>query len=222
MLLFPTDLASFIEIIRQNGDVVYSLMFTYASSHSLILALFGGYAAHSGALNFSGVIAACWAGSFFSDIIRFWIGRRFGGRLFKRFPRIERMVKLAAALSEKHSVWMILLHRYPHGIRGVAALAYGMSKLSWPKFLALNFVAAGLWALAVVSAGFAFGGLSEKVLSDASSSLGMVTLIFFLGLSWLLGKKFEAAAERELADQKAKAVALSPVRKRMRKWAKAG
>ena len=37
-----------------------------------------------------------------------------------------------------------------------------------------------------------------------------------------LKKKFEAAAERELAEQKAKAVALSPVRKRMRKWAKTG
>ncbi len=38
---------------------------------------------------------------------------------------------------------MILFHRYPHGIRGVAAFAYGLSRLPWSTFLALNFVAAG-------------------------------------------------------------------------------
>ena len=48
-LLFPTDLTSFLELIRQNGDAAYILMFAYATSHSLLLALFAGYAAYSGA-----------------------------------------------------------------------------------------------------------------------------------------------------------------------------
>ena len=45
-MLFPTDLASFLELIRQHGDAAYSLMFAYAASHSLLLALFAGYAAY--------------------------------------------------------------------------------------------------------------------------------------------------------------------------------
>ena len=49
-MLFPTDLTSFLDLIRQHGDAAYSIMFAYASSHSLLLALFAGYAAHSGAL----------------------------------------------------------------------------------------------------------------------------------------------------------------------------
>ena len=67
---------------------------------------------------------------------------------------------------------MILFHRYPHGIRGLAGFAYGMSPLSWPTFLAFNFVAAGLWSVAIVSAGYAFGRVSDKVLNDISSGLG--------------------------------------------------
>ena len=51
MTLYPTDLASFLELIRQNGDAAYSFMFAFASSHSLLLTLFAGYAAHSGALD---------------------------------------------------------------------------------------------------------------------------------------------------------------------------
>ena len=102
----------------------------------------------------------------------------------------------AARLADRHYVWMILLHRYPHGIRGVAGFAYGMSQLPWSTFLALNFVAAGLWSCAVVSAGYAFGQVSEKVMSDASSGLGLVMLLAFLGLSWVLSKKLERVAER--------------------------
>jgi len=49
--LFPTDLISFLDLIRQHGDAAYSLIFAYAASHSLLLALFAGYAAHSGRTN---------------------------------------------------------------------------------------------------------------------------------------------------------------------------
>ena len=62
--------------------------------------------------------------------------------------------------------------------------------------VALNFVAAGLWASVVVAAGYAFGQLSEKVMNDASSSVGIVMLVAFLGLSWLLSRKLERVVEK--------------------------
>ena len=195
-MLFPTDLASFLEIIRQNGDAAYSLMFAYATSHSLLLTLFAGYAAHSGALKLGALIAVCWFGSFAGDAVRFWIGRRYGARLLKKYPWLERNVRTAIKLADRHYLLMILFHRYPHGIRGIAAFAYGMSNLPWSTFLALNFIAAGLWSGAVVMAGYGFGQVSEKLMNDASSALGVVMLIAFLGLSWFLSKKLERLAER--------------------------
>jgi membrane protein DedA with SNARE-associated domain len=195
-VLFPTDLASFLEIIRQNGDAAYSLMFAYATSHSLLLALFAGYAAYSGALKLGTLIAVCWFGSFAGDAVRFWIGRRYGARLLKKYPWLERNVRTAIKLAGRHYLLMILFHRYPHGIRGIAAFAYAMSNLPWSTFLALNFVAAGLWSGAVVMAGYGFGQVSEKPMNDASSALGVVTLVAFLGLSWFLSKKLEQVAER--------------------------
>jgi len=195
-LPIPTDLASFLDLIRQHGNAAYSLMFAYAASHSLLLALFAGYAAHSGALNLWALVAVCWFGSFTGDTVRFWIGRRFGIGWLEGFPRAHRAILIATQLANRHHVWMILLHRYPHGIRGVAGFAYGISPLPWPTFLALNFVAAGLWTCAVLSAGYAFGRVSEKVMSDASSAIGLVMLIAFLGLSWLLSRKLERVLER--------------------------
>lgn len=197
-LPFPTDLPSLLELIRQHGDVVYSLMFSWAAWHSLVLTLFAGYAAHSGALNFGAVIGVCWFGSFTGDVIRFWIGRRFGTRWLasSSSSRITRAVQTAARLVDRHYVWMVLLHRYPYGIRGVAGFTYGVSQLPWPTFLALNFVAAGLWSCAVVSVGYAFGHASEKMMSDASSGLGVVMLAAFLGALWIVSKKLERVAER--------------------------
>jgi len=195
-VLFPTDLTSFLDLIRQHGDMAYSLMFAYAASHSLLLGLFGGYAAHAGAFGFGTLIVVCWVGSFFGDVIRFWIGRRYGARMFTSFPRLEKAVTTAARLTDRHYLWMIMIHRYPHGIRGVAAFAYGMSNLPWSTFLALNFIAAGIWSFAIVSAGYAFGQVSEKLMNDASSTLGLVMLIAFLGLSWVLSKRLERVVER--------------------------
>ena len=60
----------------------------------------------------------------------------------------------------------------------------------------LNFVAAGLWSCAVVFAGYAFGQFSEKAMKDMSSGLGVVLLVVFLGLSWVLSKRLERAIER--------------------------
>ena len=64
------------------------------------------------------------------------------------------------------------------------------------RSLWVNFAAAGLWSCALVSAGYAFGQLSEKVMSEASSGLGLVMLFTFLGLSWILSKKLDRVVER--------------------------
>jgi membrane protein DedA with SNARE-associated domain len=194
--LFPTDLASFLDIIRQHGDAAYSFVFVYAAGHSLLLTLLGGYAVHSGALDFYKLILVCWAGTFTGDVFRFWIGRRFGTRWLTSLPKLERFVQTAARLADRHYAWMILFHRFPNGIRSIAGVAYGISQLPWSTFLAFNFVAAGLWSCAVVSAGYAFGHVSEKVLSDASSGAALVLLAMFLGVSWFLSKKLERVAER--------------------------
>ena len=192
--MIPTDLGSFLDFIRQHGEAVYAFLTIYSMANSLLMALFAGYA---GALAYEKVLAACWIGTFAGDAIRFWVGRRFGTRWLVRFPRLQRAVETAAQLSGRHHVWMILIHRFPRIIRNVAGFAYGASALGWPRFLMLNFIAAGLWAGAVVSAGFGFGHLSEGAMSDALSVFGVVMLAVFLALTWFLTRRLERAAERQ-------------------------
>jgi membrane protein DedA with SNARE-associated domain len=190
------DLASFLDFIRQHGDAAYSFLAVYSMANSLLLALFAGYAAQAGALGYEQALAACWAGTFAGDVLRFWVGRRFGTRWLRGIPRLQRAVETAARLAARHHVWMILIHRYPRIIRNVAGFAYGASALSWPRFLVLNFIAAGLWAGIAVSAGYGFGFVSEKTMTDALSVFGIAMLVAFLALTWFLTRRLERVMER--------------------------
>lgn len=190
------DLASFLDFIRQHGDAVYSFLAVYSMANSLLLALFAGYAAQAGALGYEQALAACWAGTFAGDALRFWVGRRFGTRWLRGIPRLQRAVETAARLAARHHVWMILIHRYPRIIRNVAGFAYGASSLSWSRFLILNFIAAGLWAGVAVSVGYGFGFVSEKTMTDALSAFGIAMLVAFLALGWFLTRRLERAMER--------------------------
>ena len=91
---------------------------------------------------------------------------------------------------------MVFVHRYPNGLRGLAGFAYGMAGISWPRFLALNLVSAGIWSASVIGAGYSFGHLSEKMLGDAASGLGITLLAVFLAIAWLLSKKLQRVIER--------------------------
>jgi membrane protein DedA with SNARE-associated domain len=189
------DLTHIVGLIRQHGDIAYSFIFAYAASHSMLVVLLAGYTAHMGALDWGKLVLICWAGSCFGDVVRFWIGRRFGTRWLRSFPRLERAVQVAARLADRHYLWIPLIHRYPHGIRSVAGFAFGVSRLPSSTFHALNVVAAGIWALVIVSIGYGFGHLSEKTLSDAASNVSLATMLVFLGLFWFLSKRLERVAE---------------------------
>jgi membrane protein DedA with SNARE-associated domain len=190
------DLAHILDLIRQHGQAVYTFVFAYATSHGMIMALFAGYAAQTGALDVMTVLLACWSGSFVGDTVRFWVGRRFGTSWLRSWPRLENGLQKAARLVDRHYLWMPLVHRYPNGIRNLAGFAFGMSSLSWPVFLVLNFVSAGLWAGLTVFAGYAFGQISDKAMNDAASHVSLALLVVFLAAAWLLSKRLDRAIER--------------------------
>src|SRR3954465_15932826 len=120
MMLYPADLASFLDLIRQHGHTAYSFVFAFATSHSLLLTLFAGYAASSGVFGLGTLIIVCWLGSFTGYVVRFWIGRRFGTRWLGNFPRLERAVQIAARLAGPHFLLVIPFYLYPHGLPGRA------------------------------------------------------------------------------------------------------
>jgi membrane protein DedA with SNARE-associated domain len=192
-----TDLSQLIDAVRQHGDVVYAFIFAYAASHAMLMALFAGYAAQLGVLDLKLTIIHCFAGSFVGDTVRFWLARRYGDRLLARWPKVSAHAALVKRLVDRHAQWLPLIHRFPYGIRGLCAFAFGLSKMPWSLFLIVNLAGAAIWAVSMVLVGYAFGKVSDKVLGDTVSGLSLAMLIVFLALSWLLSRKLEQAIEAD-------------------------
>lgn len=187
------DLAQILEIIRSQGNLAYGFVASYAASNSLLLPLFAGYAVHMDALSFWPTVLAVWIGGIVGDELRFWMGRRFGGALFDSFPRLRKGVEKSARLIDHHHWWMMFVYRYPHGVRGFAGFAFGMSSMPRWRFTALNLPSAAIWAFTLVSIGYGFSEVSDKALGEVAGQAALVMLILFLAVAWYLSKRLDAA-----------------------------
>ncbi len=142
-------------------------------------ALAGGVLAHRQWLSIYAAVAAAIGGSCLVDQFWFHLSRHFRrNRIVRRLaerPAFARSLELI----ERHPVWFVLLFRFAYGLRAVAPVAIGASRLRARTFIPLNAIAAILW-----------GGL-------------------FTGLGYLAGPAFEAAEARWGSTIAAAAIAIS-------------
>src|SRR5262245_31959490 len=154
------DLSS---LIQSYGYGIVLLGVLLEGETVLVLA---GFAAHRGYLQLSLVIVAATVGSFLGDQGFFFLGRRYGDRLFPRFPTLESGTARFTQLLNRRSVMVILALRFLYGLRTVGPVAVGMSAVSWQRFLVLNLLGAIVWSAIFACLGYAFGNLAEALLGE--------------------------------------------------------
>ncbi len=125
-----------------------------------------GLAAHRGYLALPLVIAIGAVGGFLGDVIGFIVGRRLGGGLLERFPRLEPAVTRVSTLVERHPKFSVIAVRFLYGLRIVGPVVIGASRLPWATFVLLNAIGATLWSACWVGAGFAAGTAVEAALGE--------------------------------------------------------
>jgi len=133
-----------------------------------------------------------WIGSFLGDQCWFYLGRRYGVRVVRRIPGAEAKVMKVVGFVERFGPTFILTFRFAYGIRNVASVACGMTKMSYFYFAGLNFIAAGVWAASFVGAGWflaeTFGA------ENIGWVLGGIGLFVIGGLIWRARAARRAAA----------------------------
>lgn len=152
-----------LQLIQQWG---YPLVFLGAVLEGETVLLLAGLLAHSGHLQFPLVVAAAAAGGFAGDQLFFLLGRRHGGRLLARFPRLNGAAMRADGMLARHHVLFILANRFLYGLRIAGPLAVGMSAVPAGRFALLNLIGAVIWGLAITGAGYFFGQAMELLLGD--------------------------------------------------------
>jgi membrane protein DedA with SNARE-associated domain len=176
------------ETIRAYGEWFYVVTFVWTFLEGETFVLFAGLAARQEILRLDLLIAAAWLGSFSGDQLYFWIGRRWGDKLLRRFPRWSPGVHAALDLLRRYDTWFILSFRFIYGIRNFSSFAMGTSGLSWPRFLVLNFIAAGIWAVTFAGVGYVVGATFEHLLGDLALGFGLVMLTIFVVVITLIAR----------------------------------
>jgi membrane-associated protein len=134
-------------------DVLFPLV---PSETSVILA---GVFAGTGDLFIVAVILAAAAGAVLGDNTSYWIGRKAGPWIVRRFFAGKRKERIdwAEAQIEERGPYLIVVGRFIPGGRTAVTLSAGLLEMRWRKFFAFD-VAAGLcWATYAALLGY-FGG----------------------------------------------------------------
>lgn len=105
------------------------------------------------------LMGSVWVGSFLGDQTWFTLGRLYGPRIMKRYPKAEAKMASATTMLLQYGTIFILTFRFLYGIRNVAAAACGLAGIGRLRFAVLNFIAAGVWAGSFVAAGWFLGAL---------------------------------------------------------------
>lgn len=175
------------QLIAEHGDWFYLIAFVWTFLEGETVVVFAGFAAAQGLLNPIILLAATGLGSFAGDQSWFWIGRRFGARLLDRFPRWRNGVDAALRWLERYDTGFILSFRFIYGVRNFSSFAMGLSAIRGRRFLALNFLAAALWAAGFIALGYFLGHAFRAVLGDIARNFSLAMLGVFLLIAGAVG-----------------------------------
>jgi membrane protein DedA with SNARE-associated domain len=172
-------------LANHYGALFYVITFCWTAVEGETFVIIAGLLAQKGYLNIDGLFFAAWLGSFFGDQIVFMLGRRYGMRMIKHFPKIKPGVERAVAWLDRYAVAFILSYRFIYGVRNVSGVAVGMSHLSWKKFALWNCTAAFVWALTFVGFGYLYGNVlshmnhKQQVVEDSVRQIMLAMLGLF-------------------------------------------
>lgn len=164
-------------LISQYG---YAALFAGCLLEGETVLILAGFAAHQGYLQLHWVILIALAGGFFGDQIYFWLGRRHGGWILLRFPRLVPVFERANVLIARYHELLIAGVRFMYGFRTAGPIALGMSAVPAWRFVLFNALGAVIWAVLIGGGSYLFGNVLQLMLTDLKK---MEVMMFVIILS---------------------------------------
>ncbi|EEO7246558.1 DedA family protein [Salmonella enterica] len=161
--------------------------------------LLGGVAAHQGLLKFPLVAAAVALGGMMGDQLLYLLGRCYGGKILRRFPRYHTKIRRAQKMIQRHPYLFVIGTRFMYGFRVVGPLLIGASRLPPKIFLPLNIVGALIWALLFTTLEYLGGEVIAPWLHDLDQHLRhgvwlILAIVLVVGVRWWLKRRSKAEA----------------------------
>jgi membrane protein DedA with SNARE-associated domain len=173
------------ENLIQNYGYLAILVGTFFEGETILI--LGGFAAQRGYLVLPWVMAAAFIGTLCGDQLFFILGRWHSRAFLSRRPKWNDRIVKAEQLLKRFKILPMILFRFFYGLRSVTPFVIGMSPFPASRFVLLNAIGAGVWAVIVGSAGYFFGNALGVFLRNIKHrELEAFAGIAFIGiLIWL-------------------------------------
>ncbi len=163
-----------------------------------VCALLAGVVAHLGFFSLSAAIATTCAGAVTADWTCYGVGRSRAAAMrdtaiYRRVgPFIER-------LAQRVGAWEVTGARFVFGARVASMLFWGMNRLPFGRFVALDFLGCALWSTLFVSTGFVFSGSAAMLIGRMKRAEHwlLVALLVTVGVVVLIRVAMRSRLRRE-------------------------
>lgn len=169
-LHLPAHLESF---INANGALIYGLLFLiifcetglvvtpFLPGDSLLFAI-GALAAKEGSsLNIWIAAIILLVAAILGDTVNYWIGRRFGGWMMRKFPKIVKPshIEKTNEFFVRYGGKTIIIARFVPIVRTFAPFVAGSGEMNYSRFMYFNVIGALLWVGLILPCGWFFGNI---------------------------------------------------------------
>ncbi len=161
--------------------------------------MLSGYLTHSGYFQMEWVVLSAFVGTLAADQLYFHLGRLKGKSIIESRPAWKKKSERLLHMIDEHHIALILGFRFLKGFRIITPLLLGTTSVSSLRYLLLNTISVGVWAVTFAMLGYFFGaGLEDwnydlPLIDDwLIASIVLVAIILWLYLwkrrDWHLGK----------------------------------
>jgi membrane protein DedA with SNARE-associated domain len=164
------------DLISTHGYWILTLGCLAEGETLLVLA---GFAASRGTLDIFAVIGIAAVAGFLGDQFFFWLGRKHGSTVLRRFPSVAQQSERVFRLIERYQSWVIVGVRFAYGLRIAGPIIIGTSRISPGRFALFNAIGAVIWAPLVAGVGYLFGEAADAMIGE----LHNIELWLMLGLA---------------------------------------
>jgi len=197
------------ESVLADYGLLAVVLLTFIEGETIVIV--AGFLSHEGYFSPYLLCLCAFLGTFAGDQVWFYLGRRHSNlRIVQKvteFPSFAKVIRLI----EQHPIKFIMSFRFVYGIRNIAPVALGLSRVSALKYFILNAIAAIIWAISFTTIGYMFGQAAEKFIGRlagvqqkilAAIIAGVVIYVVFR-LATKYWTKYSAARRARAAESKA-------------------
>lgn len=168
--MLPIDLVTLIKTVGYLG--IFAIVFLesgmmigfFFPGDSLLFT--AGFLASQNLLDIRILIAGCFIFAVLGDSVGYYIGQRFGRKLFNKEDSVwfhKNHLTKAQNFYDKHGNKTIILARFIPVVRAFAPVVAGIGLMKYRNFVLYNLVGAVLWAIIIPLLGFYLGNLIPDV-----------------------------------------------------------